>query len=74
MSIIATIILLFLLYTWFTRRVPKHLQIELKRLLQGDMATANRLLKQVRSLHPHKPERWYYEKVIRDLVRDRRSY
>lgn len=50
-----------------------HLHNQLLRLLRGDRKAANRLLEHVRELHPGRSERWYYEKVIYDLQRDRRA-
>ncbi|WP_263975720.1 hypothetical protein [Amazonocrinis nigriterrae] len=41
-------------------------------MLQGDTATAKRLLRQQRRNHPGKSDNWYLEKVIYDLERDRR--
>ncbi|MCU0525886.1 MAG: hypothetical protein MUF72_13775 [Elainella sp. Prado103] len=46
---------------------------KLLQLLRGDRQAAHRLLEHVRHLHPGRSERWYYEKVIYDLQRDRRS-
>jgi hypothetical protein len=46
---------------------------QLLRLLRGDRKAANRLLEHVREMHPGRSERWYYEKVIYDLQRDRRA-
>lgn len=37
-----------------------------------DRATALRLVKGLRELEPGRPENWYWEKAIDDLLRDRR--
>jgi len=37
-----------------------------------DRATALRLVKGLRELEPGRPENWYWEKAIDDLIRDRR--
>ncbi|MBH8561653.1 hypothetical protein I8748_34610 [Nostoc sp. CENA67] len=50
----------------------RHLQHQLLGMLQGDTATAKRLLRQQRRNHPGKSDNWYLEKVIYDLERDRR--
>jgi hypothetical protein len=47
------------------------LEAELLKLLHGDSITAKRLLKQVRAMHPGRDAKWYLEKVIWDLERDR---
>lgn len=47
------------------------LQHQLLRMLQGDTATAKRLLKQKRQQQPGQTDNWYLEKVIYDLKRDR---
>lgn len=49
----------------------RELQHELIGLLRGDIATAKRLLKHQRRLHPGQSDNWYLEKVIHDLERDR---
>ncbi len=40
-------------------------------LVQFDIPTAERLLVGCQRSHPGKPDRWYIEKVIYDLERDR---
>ena len=50
----------------------RDLQHQLMGMLQGDTATAKRLLRQQRRNHPGKSDNWYLEKVIYDLERDRR--
>jgi hypothetical protein len=50
----------------------RRLQRKLLTLLHGNVATAKRLLKYQRQLHPGKSDNWYLEKVIHDLERDRR--
>lgn len=50
----------------------RHLQYQLIGMLRGDIATAKRLLRQQRYLHPGRSDNWYLEKVIYDLERDRR--
>lgn len=47
------------------------LEAELLKLLHGDSTTAKRLLKKVRVTHPGRDAKWYLEKVIWDLERDR---
>jgi hypothetical protein len=49
----------------------RSLQHQLVRMLQGDVATAKRLLKQKRQQQPGQTDNWYLEKVIYDLKRDR---
>ncbi len=58
---------------WDTSASSKQLHNKLLRLLRGDRKAANRLLEHVRHMHPGRSERWYYEKVIYDLQRDRRA-
>lgn len=55
------------------RNDPKNrqLQSDLLAILQGDVRTAKRLLKQQRQLAPGRSDNWYLEKVIYDLERDR---
>lgn len=52
--------------------VDSHLRRDLLALLGGNQDTANRLLSQVESSNPGRPVSWYFEKVIKDLERDRR--
>jgi hypothetical protein len=49
------------------------LQIRLAGLLNGDIRTGYRLVVAARKQYPRKSEAWYWEKVIFDLERDRRS-
>lgn len=58
---------------WGTSPASQQLHSKLLRLLRGDRKAANRLLEHVRYMHPGRSERWYYEKVIYDLQRDRRA-
>ncbi|WP_204102655.1 MULTISPECIES: hypothetical protein [Spirulina sp. CCY15215] len=44
---------------------------DLLKALQGDGELAERLLNQARLKYPGKSERWYIEKVIYDINRDR---
>lgn len=53
------------------RRVKSDLVNRLYSMMAGDYAAADRLLALERSCHPGRPERWYWEKVIQDLIRDR---
>lgn len=55
------------------RTDPKNigLQAKLLNLLHRDKSTANRLLQQQRRMNPGKSDKWYLEKVIWDLERDR---
>ena len=46
----------------------------LLRTVGGDRKLAQRLLDQVRWKYPDKSERWYVEKVLYDLDRDRGRY
>lgn len=57
---------------WSATDTPStRLHRELLTLLQGDEAVAERLLAHARRNAPNRSEKWYYEKVIRDLKRDR---
>jgi hypothetical protein len=47
-------------------------QAELLSLLNGDRDTAQRLLSHCKQSNPGQPETWYFEKVISDILRDRR--
>ena len=47
---------------------------QLYNLICGDMELADRLLTKVRQKYPNQSEDWYWEKVIRDLERDRQNY
>lgn len=55
-------------------RFPKHVPLEsrLTMLLNGDKATAQRLIGSTRRNHPNRSEQWCQEKAIHDLERDRR--
>lgn len=48
------------------------LVVRIDRLLMGDRAARERLLAAARRNHPGKSARWYEEKVLADLERDRR--
>ncbi|BAU09694.1 unknown protein [Leptolyngbya sp. NIES-3755] len=52
-------------------RVSSKTQYELHRLAHGDAKMIDRLLIHTRSRNPDRPEQWIWEKVIRDLERDR---
>lgn len=52
-------------------RVSSKTQYELYRLTHGDTKMIERLVKHSRSRNPDRPEQWIWEKVIRDLERDR---
>lgn len=56
------------------RKSPQHgtLENELVRLLNGNAATANRLIVSTRRKNPHQSEQWCHEKALYDLERDRR--
>jgi len=58
---------------WFkpTDTATNRLHRELLTLLQEDEAVAERLLAHARCNYPNRSEKWYYEKVISDLKRDR---
>lgn len=62
-----------LLKPWGSSPSSQQLHSKLLRLLRGDRKAAHRLLEHVRHMHPGRSERWYYEKVIYDLQRDRRA-
>ena len=47
------------------------LQYQLFAMVQGDWQVAKRLLNQLKSINPGHSEDWYWQKVIRDLERDR---
>lgn len=49
------------------------LKRQLYNLVLGDMELADRLLASAREKYPNQSEDWYWEKVIRDLERDRRN-
>jgi hypothetical protein len=53
-------------------KLDRSLDQQLLTMLGGDKKAALRLLRNVRKHHPGKSYLWYYEKVIRDLERDRR--
>lgn len=53
-------------------KLDRSLERQLLTMLAGDKQAALRLLRNVRKHHPGKSYLWYYEKVIRDLERDRR--
>lgn len=46
---------------------------ELMRLLQGDREVAESLIESVRYCNPNRSYKWCCEKVIHDLLRDRRA-
>lgn len=48
------------------------LEASLLTRLQGDTEVAKRLLGHVRAVYPGRTAKWYLEKVIMDLERDRR--
>jgi Na+-transporting methylmalonyl-CoA/oxaloacetate decarboxylase gamma subunit len=52
--------------------VSRNTQSQLVRLLQGDRSAAMRLVDRERRRNSHRPEQWLWEKVVRDLERDRR--
>jgi hypothetical protein len=54
-------------------KVRRGTQQTLMTLLNGDRKTANRLLQDARFRYPGNAEHWYWEKVIYDLKRDRRT-
>ncbi|WNZ28184.1 hypothetical protein HJG54_35310 (plasmid) [Leptolyngbya sp. NK1-12] len=57
-----------------TKTLPPHhpLRIKLLTMVGGDVGTANRLLQQCQKNHPGMETEWYFDKVIYDLIRDRR--
>lgn len=56
------------------RTLPVHhpLRIKLMAMVGGDTRTADRLLQQCQKNNPGMDLEWYFDKVIYDLVRDRR--
>ena len=54
-------------------QLDRSLDQQLLILLGGDKKAALRLLRNARKHHPNRSYRWYHEKVIRDLERDRRA-
>ncbi|WP_335038127.1 hypothetical protein [Nostoc sp.] len=58
--------------SYFSDPKNRKLQKRLVVLLNGDVTTAERLLKQQRQRHQGQSDKWYLEKVIYDLERDRR--
>lgn len=44
----------------------------LMQLLNGDESAAHRLLRHSYINHPNRPQQWHYERVIEDIIRDRR--
>ena len=54
-------------------RVTFRTENKLLTLLHNDRGAAERLVGRAMSLHPGKPENWYWEKVIWDLERDRQQ-
>ncbi|MDB9315881.1 hypothetical protein PN462_22405 [Spirulina sp. CS-785/01] len=85
MEILLGLVALVALSLWVYRRfrkkrtrprLPKgkpHLQRELVRLLGGDEAAASRLVEREKVRNPGHGEDWYWDKVIYNLKRDRRS-
>ncbi len=55
-----------------SRKASPHLANELLMLVNGDMATARRLLRNVNRSNPGRSVDWCLEKAIHDLERDRR--
>ncbi len=60
-----------------SRKAPVHavgreVEAKLLRLLNGNHATALRLVQQAQLRNPDRSEQWCWEKVISDLERDRR--
>ena len=51
-----------------------HISGELLKAVNGDRKLAQRLLDQTRNKYPGKSDRWYVEKVIYDIYRDRGEY
>jgi len=52
-------------------KVPNSMRRELIRMA-GNAQVAERLINNLRAKHPGETERWYWEKAIFDLERDRR--
>lgn len=57
-------------YTPQTNTSPQ--QAKLLNMLAGDRAAAQRLVSAARTRYPGHRERWYWEKALYDLERDRR--
>lgn len=58
--------------SYHQHRLDKSLNRQLLTMMGGDKKAVLRLLRNARKNHPGKNYLWYYEKVIRDLERDRR--
>ncbi|BAZ46545.1 hypothetical protein NIES4102_35810 [Chondrocystis sp. NIES-4102] len=78
-SIIIILGLIYLLWLQAKQKKPKYknklgdsLEKQLLRMLHGDQKAAFRLLRSVKKNYPGKTYRWYYEKVIYDIEKDRR--
>ena len=54
-------------------RLDRSLDRQLLTMLDGDRQAALRLLRGARKNNPGRSYLWYREKVIRDLLRDRKS-
>jgi hypothetical protein len=76
LTLILALILLIALISLLLQRSSGGADIDrrLLRAVGGDRKLAKRLLDQARWRYPDKSERWYAEKVLYDLDRDRGRY
>ncbi len=77
LPLILALVLVIVLIVVIQRRLPGHpagVDVRLLRAVGGDRQLAKRLLDQVQWRYPGKSERWYVEKVLYDLDRDRGRY
>jgi hypothetical protein len=76
LPLILALILLIALISLLLQRSSGGADIDrrLLRAVGGDRKLAKRLLDQARWRYPDKSERWYAEKVLYDLDRDRGRY
>ena len=62
---------LIIVWIWNKSRNVDEIDRNLLQAVKGNRGLARRLLAQARAKYPGKSERWYAEKVIYDLERDR---
>lgn len=53
-------------------QISRELEGRMLNLVNGDRATAYRLVSLTKASNPGRPESWCWEKAIEDLIRDRR--
>ena len=82
-ALVVVYCLLLLLRWWLASRAKKRivklqvqpvdvLRRQLIRMVAGDRALAERLVRLVKEKNPGQDENWYWEKTISDLEKDRR--